>query len=324
MRLKDTVFGSTNERELFTALYSEWSTHFNLWPSLPFLSVIDVDGSEVTSGEWNTLVKTSVDITLCTRADDRPVVSIEFDGLGHGFSREGEYVQMHPSHDPNRKLKLDLKLRIAGRVQYPFFVLSYDEKNAIGPKLTLTIADGIIGQVVAKRRMDELIDEWVAVKPVESVHPALRQDYAQDVVDSAEVQAELELNPIARLAAQYSFVVGSHLGMNRFPRKLPLHDPELPDLDQSADLPFPSLQSLEARIRAMKEAIEVGCRADIDTPKGSFSETVWVRNITGPGVLPMALAQDIAELVVLKQVTEAYGLTEADVMRLSQTPSTRR
>jgi len=80
MKIRDKVFGSESERELFTALHSIWSRNFNLWPSLPFLSVIEVDGSEVIQGEWNLLLKTSIDITLCSREEGRPIVSIEFDG----------------------------------------------------------------------------------------------------------------------------------------------------------------------------------------------------------------------------------------------------
>lgn len=114
MKVQKTVFTSQSERELFTALQSTWSEHFNLWPSLPFLNVIDVEGHEVIAGEWQQLLKTSVDVTLCTKDDDKPVVSLEFDGMGHGFSRNGEYIQLHPSADPHRKLKFDLKLRIAG------------------------------------------------------------------------------------------------------------------------------------------------------------------------------------------------------------------
>lgn len=146
MKIRDKVFRSESERELFTALHTMWSDHFNLWSSLPFLNIIDVDKAEVIRGEWDTISKTSVDITLSTKQEDRPVVSIEFDGMGHGFSRDGKYIQMHPSQDPYRKLKLDLKLRIAEQVNYPLLVLSYEEKHPIGVTLALTIADGIVGQ----------------------------------------------------------------------------------------------------------------------------------------------------------------------------------
>lgn len=316
MKIRNTVFGSGNERELFTALNSTWSEHFNLWPSLPFLSVIEVDGGEVLRGEWEELLKTSVDITLCPKADDRPVVSIEFDGDGHGFSRDGKYVQLHPSKGPNRKVKFDLKLRIAARVGYPLLVLSYGEKNPIDPSLALTIADGIVGQVVAKDHMHELLEEWLTQDRIDRMHPAIRDDYIQDQVLTAGVAAELRWNPIAKLTSQHEYVVEMRLGLPA-PRCEILHDPELPPL--KGDMFEPGyFESLEARITAFNQAMRVGCRADVDTPRGYFSETVWVRNVSGHGVHPMGLAEDIAKLIVLKQVAEAYGLAEEDVLRLSR------
>lgn len=320
MRVKDTVFASPSERELFTALASTWSTHFNLWPSLPFLNIIDVDGIEVTSGEWNSLLRTSMDITLCTRAGDRPVMSIEFDGMGHGFSREGQYVPWHPSADPHRKLRFDLKLRIAEQVKYPLVVLSYEEKNPIGPALALTVTDGIVGQVLANRHMHALIQERLGRQPLEGLPPGARDESAQHLAPTAERQADLYWNPIARLASQYEYVVGSHLGVPQVRHKI-LQQPELADLDHG-DSFLASPESREARLRAMKEVRRIGCQVDVDTPKGHFSDTVWVRNMTGYGPHPMGLAEDFAKVVVLKQVAEAYGLTEGDVLRLSHAPPT--
>lgn len=315
MRIREKVFGSASERELYTALQSTWSGNFNLWPSLPFLSLIDLGGDEVSPSEWEFLKKTSVDITLCAKSDDRPLLSIEFDGMGHGFSRDGKYIQTHPTHDPYRKLKFDLKLRIADAVNYPLVVLSYEEKNPIGPELTLTVADGIIGQIIAKNRMREMIGEFLAHKPIESVPLEFRHEYAQDVVDSAEVQAELDWNPIAKLAAQYDCALAKLSVITRQGWEY-LHEPELPDLDHR-DFPQASLQSFQARIRAIEEAVRVGCRYFVETRKGHFSNTVWVRNVGGHGVFAPGLAQDFAQVVALKRVAETYGLTEDEVFRLS-------
>ncbi|GEM_PF-1097460 len=316
MRTRGTVFGSTSEKELFTTLCSTWSKTFNFWPSLPFLSVIELDGDEVSPFEWEFLKKTSVDVTVCTKRENRPLLSIEFDGMGHGFSRDGKYIQTHPTQDPNRKLKLDLKLRIAEAVKYPLVVLSYEEKNPIGPELTLTVADGIIGQIIAKKRMHEMIGEFLAQEPIESVPPEFRHEYAQDLVDSAEVKAELDWNPIARLAAEYDCALARLSLITRQGWEY-LHEPELPDLDHED--PFrASPQSFQARIRAFEEAIRVGCRYHVETHKGRFSDTVWLRNIGGHGVFAPGLAQDFAKVLVLKQVAAAYALTEDEVLRLSR------
>ncbi len=314
MDIRKSVFGSGSERELFTALHSTWSQHFDLWPSLPFLNVINVEGHEVTPGEWQQLLKTSVDVTLCTKDDDRPVVSLEFDGMGHGFSRNCEYIQLHPSADPHRKLKLDLKLRIARQVDYPLLVLTYDEKVPIGSALTLTIADGVIGQIIAKKYMHELIAEWLPEDKIESIHPSIRDDYIQDQVIDAGVVADLEWNPIAKLLSHYEFVLSERFGITQIKYDI-LYDPELPETDGHVFNPGPRfLETFKARVEAIEKSIRVGCRVDVDTPRGAFSDTVWLHNITGHGVFPMGLAEDAAKVVVLKRIAEAYGMSEEDVI----------
>ena len=309
MNIRKTVFRSASEKELFTALQSAWAEHFNVWPSLPFLNVIDVEGDEVNKGEWQQLLKTEIDITLCTKDENTPVVSIEFDGMGHGFSRDGEYIQLRPSQDPYRKLKLDLKLRIADQVGYPLLVMSYHEKNPIGPTTTLTIVGGLIGQVIARIHRDELIKQQLAEAPVEDIHPSFRHEHIQDIVDWAEVVAELKWNPIAKLAAQYEFELTRILKIGFGFRYL--LDPEPPPGDPFTE----SVESFKARVQAIQSATRIGCRFWVDTPKGKFSETAWLRNISGRGVFPLGLAEDIAKIITYRRVAEAFGLTDEDVLQ---------
>lgn len=310
MKIRKTVFRSASERELFAALQSAWAEHFNVWPSLPFLNVIDVEGDEVTTAEWQQLLKTEVDITLCSKTEDRPIVSIEFDGMGHGFSRDGQYVPLHPSRDPYRKLKLDLKLRIAEQVGYPLHVISYEEKNPIGPTTTLTIADGLIGQVVARIHRNELIEQYLAENPVEDVDPSYRYDHVQDIMDSAAVVSELEWNPIAKLASDYESRLRRILRIRSFGVRH-LCDPEPPPGDPFTE----SLEAFKARLDAIQNATRIGCRFWVDTPKGKFSETAWLRNISGRGVFPMGLAEDIAKIITYRRVAEAFGLTDEDIFQ---------
>ena len=92
MSVRKTIFDSYNERELFTSIESQWSERgFVLYPSLPFANIFDVTKLDVTSEERSFLFKTSIDYTLCTK-DGQPILSVEFDGISHGFSRHGEYV----------------------------------------------------------------------------------------------------------------------------------------------------------------------------------------------------------------------------------------
>ena len=111
MSIRRTIFGSHNERELFTSIESQWSERgFVLYPSLPFANIFDITRLDVTAEERTFLFKTSIDYTLCTK-DGQPVLSVEFDGLSHGFSRRGEYIAVRdaPSNDPRRHWKLDLR-----------------------------------------------------------------------------------------------------------------------------------------------------------------------------------------------------------------------
>ena len=54
--------------------------------------------------------KTNVDYVLCTK-EGRPLLAIDFDGLGRGFDRYGTYVNVVETDDKYRKLKFDLKLK---------------------------------------------------------------------------------------------------------------------------------------------------------------------------------------------------------------------
>src|ERR1043166_5671135 len=61
-----------------------------------------------------------------------PLLAIEFDGLGHGFSRHGRYFQRVPTpRDKRRAWKLNLKARVANEAAFPFVILSYDEKEVL-------------------------------------------------------------------------------------------------------------------------------------------------------------------------------------------------
>jgi len=316
MKIQQTVFGSRNEAELFTKLHSNWSRHFNLWPCLPFLNVFAVDGDEVAPPEWQVLLKTSIDITLCTRSGNAPLMSIEFDGMGHGFSREGKYIQGHPSKDPHRKLKLDLKLRLAEQVNYPLLVVSYDEKSPIGSGSALTIADGMIGQIVAKKDAFEMFEEWLAENQMEDLDPAFHAEWAEYVcegVNNAQLVADLTWNPIAKSAVQYEHVARMKLGIP--PKRWEfLYDSQAPSVEGNYLDPG-YLDRLKAWVDTTKKAVRVGCRVEIETPQGRLSETAWVRNIVGHGVDPMGLAKDIATLILYKRAVEGYGPTEEEALR---------
>jgi hypothetical protein len=299
MKIRSSVFGSGSEKKLFKTLETHWSKKFNVYPSLPFTSIIDIRDSGLNQKQKEFLYKTSVDYTLCTKVD-RPILSIDFDGLGHGFSKKGEYVQIIPTKDPYRKLKFDLKLDITNKVGYPLFVISYDEKVPIGEDLHLTIVDGIIGENLAQRHAHYLINERLKENEhhISELAHDEEQEYFQDLVTDAEVEAELTWDPISIKAAEYQGLA-LRRGLYKGYSEEYLCDPELPEGD-----PFSDLNLLERRIEAFKKVQRVGSRITVNAAMGEISETVWVRNFEGWGVSPGIIAENIAKLIVFKRAVE--------------------
>lgn len=301
MRLKKSVFGSRSEHYLFTSLQSRWSKNFDVWPSLPFSSIVAIEETEtpLSAKERNFFFKTSVDYTLCTKRG-APILSIEFDGLGAGYSRQGEYIQVENSTDPYRKLKLDLKLRISKEIGYPFYIISFEESKALSQDLSHTIVDGIIGQVLAKRefhkKMKTLYDE--NRQAIESLPACAQREYIQDLVLDAETIAELRWDPIADLASKYQFEA-TEKGITKGFKTEFLNDPPLADGD-----PFEDISVLKRNIDAMKNAVRVGCRIIIDTPKIAIIETVWIRNFEDGLISPLHIASNIAEMLAFKKAID--------------------
>jgi hypothetical protein len=65
MPARQSIFGSQSERVLFTAIKSQWTDRFALYPSLPFATLIDLGAMNLRRAEREFLLKTNVDYTLC-------------------------------------------------------------------------------------------------------------------------------------------------------------------------------------------------------------------------------------------------------------------
>lgn len=301
MKVRKTVFGSESEKDLYKTLSTNWSQKFDLFPSLPFASIIDINDAVLSDKERNYLYKTSVDFTLCTKRGN-PIVSLEFDGLCHGFSRNGTFVEVVRNiRDPNRKWKMDLKLRVANEVKFPLFIVSYDEKVPIGKDLTLTIVDGIIGQFLAHRYSQVVIEKRIReyLDLYENLPTDEKYEVVQQIVTDTEVEAEFKWDPIVIEASRLASIARRNgMGWKKMSVRYH-HEPELPDYDSSD--PF-NVEVLEQRIKSIEKAERVGVTVSIVTQKGEFSETVWVRNLVGYGVSPTSLAENIAELILCKNL----------------------
>lgn len=288
MKLRNTIFDSSSETEVFRSLQSRWSSKLTLYPLLPFSKIVQIDPQELTPQERDYFYKTNVDYTFCQESG-RPLLSIEFDGIGGGFSRDGIYVAVRQTlEDPYRKLKMDFKLRLAKQVGYPLVVVSFEETRLLDKEDSLTILDGIVGQLLAEKRSLELLNKVVKESGA--------QIDENDVI-SAGVAAELEEDPIAKKASDYSFACYQH-GISFYKVEF-LNDPPLPECKGFVD----NIEKIEARFKAAKNATRVGCRIIIKTPKVDIIRTVWVRNFEGN---PVTIAKNITEYLAFKKAHSLF------------------
>ena len=211
MQPRTTIFDSQNERELFLAIHGTWEPDYRLYPQIPFPSLIDLDPQKLDAVQLEFLHKTSVDYVLTT-PDGQPVLALEFDGLGHGYSKDGRYVQkVQPRRAPNRQWKLDLKCRVADAANFPFAVVSYDEKTVVDEAANLMVVHGMIGGFLAKRHMGERITELMELEAdkIADMSPRDQYDYIQDyVVLPAELDADTKWNLLARRTIEIELEAG--------------------------------------------------------------------------------------------------------------------
>ena len=279
-------FRERKRARLFTAINSRWADRFAVYSIFAFATLVELEGMDLKHSEREFTFKTNVDYTICTRRDGRPLLSIEFDGLSRGFSRLGRYVQVHECHDPAREWKLDLKVRVATAAAFPFVVVSYHEKNPIGDGIRRS-SIGIIGQMLANRDFQYRLKntDW---QELESLF-------------DAEIDAELHWNPITRALADIQFrLIERGLVVSHSTEWF--NEPPLPDLPPDGSLSPGFAEALRARGEAMQRAVWVGCKATIQTPTGTVTESVRMRNIEQAGVNPLGLTEDLAMLLACRQV----------------------
>ncbi|MBI4294538.1 MAG: hypothetical protein HY669_00015 [Chloroflexi bacterium] len=125
---------------------------------------------------------------------------------------------------------------------------------------------------------------------IDSLPKREADELVEDILNGAEVEAELTWDPIARKSAElYGELVRK--GWCKGQGFSYLNDPELPDYDSK------TLGGLEARARAMRNTIRQGVKCEIRTTFGDVTETVWVRNFEGSWADPSTIAKNVAELL---------------------------
>lgn len=195
MAIKTSVFGSRGEERGFRSIEHTWGEEYRLFPQVPFSAIFEPD--DTLGSTSNFFFKTSVDYTLCTKGGV-PLLAIDFDGLGRGFNRDGQYVEVERTTDLYRKVKFDFKLRYAMKNDFPYYIVASDEFEHLDQETNLTIVDDLIGYELAHKdfeeRMPSLVEEHQDA--IDNLSPHDRYEYIQDLVVEREVTSDLKYNRI--------------------------------------------------------------------------------------------------------------------------------
>ena len=164
----------------------------------------------------------------------QPLLAIDFDGLGKGFDRDGQYVQVEETRDPHRKLKFDFKLRYAKKNGFPYYVVASEEFRRLDKEIELTVVDGIIGSILASRDFDERISALMEEHrdTIDSLPPDEQYEYTQDLVLEQEVMSDIEHNPVTQRVLEVRDQIQAISGSWSWREDYRTYEePELPELD---------------------------------------------------------------------------------------------
>jgi hypothetical protein len=302
MGVKTQVFASKSERRNFYKLSRQWGEEYQLYHNLPFLNVFDPTNlfdrssfppkpTTITDFEFNRLKRTSIDYTLCD-INDHAILSIEFDGMNEGFNLGTRY-RAGRQPDPWREQITELKLRVAHGSFFPYFVLASKHFEDLTPEIKLTLVDGIIGEVLAKRAATEKFAAGFnptaigfSAEDFEELDPFSKDCMIQDWVIGVEVEADMKHNPIHRLRAELDIRAGHPSCSQHF-----LEYPKVP-----------SELSLKERARRIEKAILMGASCTIALREGSIERTVWLPNFKTPMFSGLGLLEELAHLLALSEL----------------------
>jgi hypothetical protein len=209
--VRKSIYDSWAEEQAGRRLRYQWSRRFEVYDHQPLLSVLGVDLRELPPIERQLAKSMSFDFTFTTRGG-RPVLSIEYDGLGQGFSsfdgwallagKFSDAAGYHPQQldlavDPRRIDKMRFKLKAAAQAMYPVIVVGPPEVRDLAPGLRLSVLDGMIGRYLAGLRLPaEAQAALDAEPPTERLDPEL----AADLLAGVELGVLIDEDPIERLS----------------------------------------------------------------------------------------------------------------------------
>lgn len=296
MELRNAVLESMLEANTFQPLALRWSPKFKIFPSLPLLKIFQVDSDELDAKELWYFRRSSVDYTICL-ANNQPILSIEFEGINGGFSREGVYSPEHKIIDPMGNHRKDLMLKVAKKVNFPLMLISYEELKNFDEEDAVTILFGVIKKLFAQEEFQPCVQGTVEEPDEESEGKPGYENYEniQDWRASVEKETGLTTDPITNKAVEYEKRCAEFgPNKNRFGY---LIDPPLFGIKNIFDE-----EILQSRIKAMKQIIRVGCRVAVENSKIAIAQSVWIHNSEFFEVNPLSMAKSIAQYLAFKRI----------------------
>jgi hypothetical protein len=270
MRVRDTVFDSWAEREIFQELDSRLNPRLRLMAQMPLRSLIEIDEAtkrKMRPSQWQYFLKAAVDYTF-VYPDGRPLLSIEFDGVGGGFSHGRDYVPSRSTSYKNRVWTIRFKLRAAARAYFPLFVISGEEVAHLDEATSLAIVDGIVGQIFSAREERRLVEELLEHDGalISTMERAQADEYLQDLVFQAGVISDLKFDALAIAVADERQRCMNRFGFGSGGFHKPwLYDPPLTDFSGA-----PSSDQIHRRAQAMKSARRVGAHVGVAIGNGRY------------------------------------------------------
>jgi hypothetical protein len=303
MQVRASIFDSQTEREVFQELDSRLNPRLRLMAQMPLRSLITVDDETkrtMKERHWRYFLMAAVDYTF-VYPDGGPLLSIEFDGIGGGYSRGRHYIPSRSTPDTRREWKMNFKLRAAARAHYPLFVISGEEVAHLDKAASLTIVDGIVGQVFSRREEGRLFQEMLDANQalIETMEPAQAHEHVQDLLLQAGVVSDLEFDPLTTAIAEETQRCHDRFGFGFGGFHRPwLYDPPIPNPGGA-----PTEGQVIHRLRAIATARRVGAHVGVAVGDDRYVDaTVWMRNIGQEhGLLPELVIEQVAELLAIRR-----------------------
>ena len=162
--MKRSIFDSESEKRLQRKLTSRWNKYVEIYPQIPVRNVIgyqEIKSLDIPEEAKKYLLNTAFDFVVCELNTGMPILAVEFDGIGMGFSHDEQYIStVVPLNDPHRKLKMKRKLEACTFSMVPLVVVSFKECEFINQRRDmLMVLDAIIGQALEHKYYKENISE---------------------------------------------------------------------------------------------------------------------------------------------------------------------